>query len=75
VTAMPPMSPIATIRLHGPNTFHNGEALSLVADSEAAVRGMAGVVTIEHAKSLVARGEAVWLKPPPEIATRQGVTT
>jgi len=60
------MSQVATIRLHGPNTFHNGETLSVVADSEAAVRSMPDVVTIEQARALVGRGDAVWIQSPPE---------
>jgi hypothetical protein len=68
------MTPIATIRLCGPNTFHNCEALSVVPDSEAAIRNVPGVVTIEQAKALVGRGEAIWIKPPPELPTRKGAT-
>jgi hypothetical protein len=59
-----PLTPIAAIRLDGPNTFHNREILSVVPDGEAAVRGIPGMVTIEQASSLVSRGEAVWIKSP-----------
>jgi len=71
---MAPMSPIASIRLSGPHTYHQGELLSVVADSEDAVRGTHGVVTVEQAKALVGCGDAVWIKPLPEIAAPKGPT-
>jgi hypothetical protein len=58
-------TPIATIQLDGGNTFHNREILAVVPDSEAAIRGMPGTVTLEQAKSLVERGDAIWLDPLP----------
>ncbi len=64
--------PIGSIRLCGPNTHHNGELLSVVADSEDAVHGIPDVVTIEQAKALVGKGEAVWIHPLPQISSKTG---
>jgi hypothetical protein len=72
--------PIATIQLDGPNTFHNREVLSVVPDSESAIHGIPGMVTIEQAKALVGRGDAIWIKPlpgpfrPTDQSTHEGVT-
>jgi hypothetical protein len=60
-------TPIATIQLDGPNTFNNREVLSVVPDSESAIRGIPGMVTVQQAKALVGRGEAIWIKPLPEM--------
>jgi hypothetical protein len=57
-------TPIGTIQLHGANTFHNRDILAVVPDSETAIRGIPGMVTIEQAKSLVERGDAIWLEAP-----------
>jgi hypothetical protein len=60
----PTTVPIGSIRMCGPNTHHCGETLSVVADSEAAVRGIPDVVTVEQAEALVSRGEATWINNP-----------
>ena len=63
-------TPIATIRLCGAHTHHENETLAVVPDSEAAIRGIPGRVTIEQARSLVERGEAMWLDPLPDLKRR-----
>ena len=65
------LSPVGAIRLCGGRTYHEGQMLTVVADSDTAVRGMPGVVTIEHARSLVAGGVAIWLKPLPVLGPRE----
>jgi hypothetical protein len=41
-----------------------GERLSVVADSEADARSIPDTVTIDQARALVGRNEAVWIDPP-----------
>jgi len=64
-------TPIATIQLHGGNTFHHRETLGVVHASEEAIRGVPGMVTVAQAKSLVERGEAIWLDPLPDLTGRR----
>jgi len=66
------MIPIAAIRLCGAHTHHQGELLSVVIASADAVRSLAGTVTLEQARDLVGRGDAVWIQPPPEVASATG---
>jgi hypothetical protein len=64
-------SPVGTIRLFGPNVYHENQALTVIADSEAVARDIPGTVTIDQAKSLIGRGEAVWIKAPRALASKQ----
>jgi len=66
------MTPVAAIRLCGAHTYHENQTLRVVADSEAAVRGVPDAVTMEQARALVGRNEAVWIGPPPEVPSKEG---
>jgi hypothetical protein len=55
---------IGVIRRCGPHTHHNGETLSVIADSETVARSIPDTVTIDQARSLVSRGEAIWIESP-----------
>ena len=64
-------TPIARVRLCGSNTFHNSETPAVVPDREAAIRDIPGVITVDQAKALVDRGEAMWLDPLPDLERRR----
>jgi hypothetical protein len=66
---MAPMTPIASIRLCGPHTHHNNETLFVVIASAEVARSSPNLVTLEQARDLVGRGDAVWINPPPEVSS------
>jgi hypothetical protein len=47
--------------------------LSVVIASETALRNIPNTVNVEQAKSLVDKGEAIWIDPLPEVSSKQVV--